>query len=64
MEAFVLIALAICFVATCIMLAYCIKESIVYEDPLYAMGAAVFMIIFLAVIFLSYEFNNYIGGIL
>ena len=64
MEAFVLVILASVFIVTCIMLFYSVKWAMVDEDPLYYIGASIFIIILIALTFLSYEFNNYIGGIL
>lgn len=64
MEAFVLVILATVFIVTCVFLFYSVKWAIVDEDPLYYIGASIFIIIMIALTFLSYEFNNYIGGIL
>lgn len=64
MEAFVLVVLAILFLVICVMLFFTIKGALIDEDPLYFIGAAILIVILIAITFLSYEFNNYIGGIL
>lgn len=63
MEAFVLIVLAILFVVICVMLFFSIIRALIDEDPLYYIGASIFILLLIGVTLISYEFNNYIGGI-
>lgn len=68
MEAFVLVMLAICFIGSLVVSVVSIKEVILSEDPMEKMlcglCSALFTFMLLAITFIAYEFNNYIGGIL
>ena len=68
MEAFVLSILTACFIAVMIIAGISVIETIKAEDPLEKMlcglCAALFVVMLLAITFISLEFSNYIGGIL